>query len=249
MSKTSSPPIIGVSGCRKQIDGRDFDAVAHHYIAAVEQGCRAVPLIVPTLGNALDCTALLAHVDGMLFTGSPSNVEPHHYNGEASREGTLHDPHRDATTLPLLRQAIDTGVPVLCICRGYQELNVVFGGTLHQLVHEMDGMLDHDSGRDEALEVRFGPAHDLDLVDGGFLAGMSGERTVKVNSIHSQGIDRLGDGLVADAHAPDGLIEAVTVRDAKAFALGVQWHPEWKVTENDFSHAIFRAFATACTKD
>ncbi len=143
MSNKTHPPLIGVSGCRKNVDGQDFDCAGRKYTRAIELACNAVPLIIPTTGDELDRESLLERVDGLLFTGSLSNVEPHHYEGGDSEDGTLHDPHRDATTLPLIRDAVAAGVPVLCICRGFQEINVAFGGTLHQRVHEIPGKLDH----------------------------------------------------------------------------------------------------------
>jgi putative glutamine amidotransferase len=172
-------------------------------------------------------------------------VEPHHYSGPPSDPGTLHDPARDATTLPLIRKAVAAGVPVLGICRGFQEMNVAFGGTLHQKVHEIEGKRDHREDTSLELDVQYGPAHEVVLAPGGWLGGLIGQDRIQVNSLHSQGIDRLGPGLVAEATAPDGLIEAFRVEQAKAFAIAVQWHPEWKAMSNPFSRALFAAFGAA----
>jgi putative glutamine amidotransferase len=245
MNSKSPPPIIGVSGCRKDIDGYEYDSAPHMFIEALEKACGAVPLIVPTLGAALDRKTLLAHVDGMLFTGSVSNVEPHHYDGPDSVEGTAHDPYRDATTLPLIREAVEAGVPILCICRGFQELNVAYGGSLHQRVFEVPGLLDHRSNPKVPILERFGTAHKMTLVEGGFFAGLVGSTEIEVNSLHGQGVDRLGDGLIVQAIAPDGMIEGLSVNGARRFAAGVQWHPEFKVMENPFSRALFGAFEEA----
>ncbi len=240
------PPLIGVSGCRKQIGEQEFDAASHRYVQAIEQACGAVPLIVPTLGDVLDRKALLNRLDGLLFTGSPSNVEPHHYQGTASDADTLHDPHRDATTLPLIIEAVSAGVPVFCICRGFQEMNVAYGGTLHQKVQNLAGKRDHRENPDDPFEARFRPVHDMNLQPGGVIAGLSGTLTVSVNSLHAQGIDQLGNGLNVEATAPDGLIEGISVANAKSFALAVQWHPEWAVMDNPFYLSLFTAFADAC---
>jgi putative glutamine amidotransferase len=245
MTSNFPPPVIGVSGCRKDIDGFDYDSAPHLFINAVEKACGALPLIIPTLGDALDRETLIKHVDGLLFTGSVSNVEPYHYDGADSMEGTVHDPYRDATTLPLIREAIDAGVPVLCICRGFQELNVAFGGSLHQRVFEQPGLLDHRSDPDQSWEERFALAHEVDLVEDGFFAHLAQSTRINVNSLHGQGINRLADGLTIEAIAPDGLIEGVTVNNVRRFAVGVQWHPEWQVMESHFGRALFSAFARA----
>lgn len=243
MKTKDMPPIIGVSGCRKDIDGIEYDSAPHIFLEGLGKACGAVPLVVPTLGDALDRKSLLRHVDGLLFTGSVSNVEPHHYNGPKSKEDTVHDPYRDATTLPLIREAVDAGVPILCVCRGFQELNVAFGGTLHQHVNEVEGLLDHRSDPDQTWEQRFDFAHDVSLTEGGFFARLMGGTKLIVNSLHGQGVDRLADRLQQEAVAPDGLIEAATVKQARRFAAGVQWHPEWLIMDNPFSLKLFRAFA------
>ncbi len=222
-----------------------FHAVGERYIRAVVEAAGAIPFLIPSLGEALDPDAVLDRVDGILFTGSPSNVEPRHYGGPPSAPGTLHDPHRDATTLPLIPGAIAAGVPVLGICRGFQEMNVAFGGTLHQRVHEVPGLMDHRDDESQPLETQYGPAHDVLLEPGGLLRQLAGTDRVRVNSLHSQGVERLGHDLAIEARAPDGLVEAFRVRSAKRFAVAVQWHPEWQVMSNTFSRAIFAAFGAA----
>lgn len=246
MSNTPHPPLIGVSGCRKDIDGIDFDCAGRKYTRAIEQGCDAVPLIIPTTGDALDRQALIRRVDGFLFTGSLSNVEPHHYEGEQSAAGTLHDPHRDATTLPLIVEAVAAGIPVLCICRGFQEINVAYGGTLHQAVQDEPGMLDHRENPELGMDLRYAPVHNIEINPDGLLKDIVGCDSAQVNSLHGQGIDRLAAPLLWEAKAPDGLIEAASVRDASAFAIAVQWHPEWKVLEYPFYKSLFAEFAIAC---
>src|SRR5258707_15568865 len=182
--------------------------------------------------------------EGLWLRGSPAMVERSYYGGPPSREGTLHDPARDATTLPLIREAVRRDLPVLAICRGIQELNVALGGTLHQRVHEVAGRLNHRSRR-HSPDGPYGPAHSVVLTKGGLLASFAGVDEVMVNSLHSQGIDRPAPGLRVEAMAPDGQIEAVSVPDAR-FVVGVQWHPEHKALDNPFSRALFLAFARAC---
>ena len=228
------------------LDPHPFHMVGEKYATAVRDGANALPMLIPALGDTVDADTVLSRLDGLLLTGSPSNVEPHHYDGEPSRPGTMHDPHRDETTLRLIDRALETGVPMFAICRGYQELNVVLGGSLHQHVEEQPGYHRHNENPDDPLDVQYGPSHEVHLVEGGMLHRLAGTDTVAVNSLHSQGVARLEDGVTVEAVADDGLIEGFVVDGATAFALAVQWHPEWKVTENEFSTAIFNAFGDAC---
>jgi putative glutamine amidotransferase len=238
-------PLIGIPADRRLVGAHPFHMVGEKYARAVLDAAGAAPLLIPSLADELGFDELLQRLDGLLFTGSPSNVEPHLYEGAPSAPGTLHDPARDATTLPLIRKAVRAGVPVFGICRGFQEMNVAFGGTLHQRLHEVPGHLDHRDDETQPLEVQYGPAHDVTLEPGGVLRALALSDTIQVNSLHNQGIDRLGAELAVEARAPDGVIEAFRVRDAQRFALAVQWHPEWKVMSNPFSRALFAAFGQA----
>ena len=238
-------PLIGIPADRRMVGAHPFHMVGEKYARAVLDAAGAAPLLIPALADELGFEELLERLDGLLFTGSPSNVEPHRYEGPPSAPGTLHDPARDATTLPLIRKAVAAGVPVFGICRGFQEMNVAFGGTLHQKLHEVPGHLDHRDDGTQPLEVQYGPAHDVTLEPGGMLRAFAAGERIRVNSLHSQGIDRLGPELEVEARAPDGVIEAFRVRNAQRFALAVQWHPEWKVMSNPFSRALFAAFGEA----
>jgi putative glutamine amidotransferase len=238
-------PIVGFSCDRRMLGQHAFHVVGEKYITAVRDGSGALPLLIPVLEPALAPADILAAVDGLLFTGSPSNVAPKLYGGPTPRPGVLQDAHRDATALPLLTAAIALGKPVLCICRGFQELNVALGGTLHQHVHEVPGRRDHREAKDAPLDEQYGPAHDVTVQEGGLLARLVPDRTFAVNSLHSQGIDRLAPGLRAEAVAPDGQIEAVSMPQAKGFVFAVQWHPEWAYAGNAVSRAIFAAFGDA----
>ncbi len=237
-------PVIGIPADRRLLGAHWFHCVGEKYIAAIVQAADAVPVLLPALGERY-LREWLASFDGILFTGSPSNVEPHRYQGPQSAPGTLHDPERDSTTLPMITGAIDAGLPVFGICRGFQEMNVAFGGSLIQKLQELPGNLDHREDSTQPLEAQYAPAHEVELVDGGLLHQIAGERRIKVNSLHSQGIDRLAPRLVPEAKADDGVIEAFRIDGARSFALAVQWHPEWRVMENPFSRALFAAFGQA----
>jgi putative glutamine amidotransferase len=215
------------------------------YITALLDAAQALPLLIPALGRELALDDLLASVDGLLFTGSLSNVEPRHYRGEPSAPGTLHDPARDATTLPLLPRAVAAGVPVLGICRGFQEMNVAFGGTLWQEVHAQPGLAVHHEDTSAPLDTQYGPAHEVRLAEGGVLRRLSDAASIQVNSLHHQGVRELAPGARIEATAPDGLIEAFSLPHAASFALAVQWHPEWKAMDNAFSRALFAEFGRA----
>lgn len=236
--------VVGVPSDHRMVGRHPFHMAGEKYLTALRDSIGAVPLLIPSLPQPIAPENILSVVDGLLFTGSPSNVSPKHYGGPAPREGVLQDETRDATTLPLLRAAIERGVPTLCICRGFQELNVALGGTLHQHVHEVPGRADHRENHDDPLDVQYGPRHPV-RVNGGLLARIVREKNFDVNSLHSQGIDRLAPPLHADAVAPDGTVEAVSMPAARGFLLGLQWHPEWRWAENPVSREIFAAFGSA----
>ena len=239
-------PTIGVSACRKFISPHPFHAAGEKYLAALSHAARGLPLLIPALGDAIGAEQLFSRLDGLFLTGSPSNVEPHHYAAARVDPEIEHDPDRDATTLPLIRRAVECGVPLFAVCRGFQEMNVAFGGTLHQKVQEVEGLMDHREDKSQPLDSQYAPAHPVGLEPGGFLARLARGNEIAVNSLHAQGVARLGDGLRVEARAPDGLIEAFRVEGASTFACGVQWHPEWKVLDNPFSRALFEAFGDAC---
>jgi putative glutamine amidotransferase len=243
-----SRPLIGVPADRRVLDPHPFHMVGEKYVTAIRDGADALPFMIPALGDSIDPDEIIDKMDGLLLTGSPSNVEPHRYDGEPSRPGTLHDPHRDETTLRLIDRALSVGMPLFAICRGYQELNVALGGSLHQHVEEQPGYHLHKEDPADPLDVQYGPSHPVHLVEGGLLRRLAGSNSVTVNSLHSQGVARLAQGVTVEAVADDGLIEAFVVDGADGFTLAVQWHPEWKVTENEFSLAMFKEFGAACRR-
>ncbi len=242
----SGKPVVAITADRRFVDPHQAHLAGEKYITAITDAADALPFILPSLGDRIDLDDAIRHLDGLFLTGSPSNVEPHHYDGEASEPGTLHDPERDQTALPLIERVLKAGVPLLAVCRGFQELNVVLGGTLHQLVHDVEGYHDHREVQGGTLEEQYGPSHEVTLVEGGILRKLAGQDVVMVNSLHSQAVAKLADGVTVEAVADDGLIEGFRVDDARAFALAVQWHPEWQVTKNEFSMKIFKAFGDAC---
>ena len=241
----SRKPVIGVSADTFVIDGHPFHASGQKYLLPlIAMG--AIPRLIPSFGPGSDVGDLLQDLDGLLLTGAVSNVEPRHYGGGPESDCPPYDPARDSTTLPLIRATLERGLPLLAICRGHQELNVAMGGSLFARVHDQPGRLDHRAPKDQPHEVQYAPRHPVTLAKGGILAGLAGDKEViTVNSLHWQAIDRLGAGLAVEALAPDGTIEAIRVEGAKSFAIGVQWHPEWRFAEDEFSAALFAAFSAA----
>lgn len=236
-------PVVGLIADHRVIDQQPASLVFEPYITAVRDGAKALPLLIPALDTPLDPADILPAVDGLVFTGSPSNVAPHHYGGPPARHPEYDDPARDALSLPLIRAAVAAGLPTLAICRGTQELNVALGGSLHQHVQEIPGRMDHRERQADPLDVQFGPAHDVTVADGGVLACLGVPKTFRVNSLHGQGIDSLALPLRVEAMAPDGQIEAVSRLQPGGFLLGLQWHPEWHWAEHPVYRAIWQAFS------
>ncbi len=222
-----------------------YAVVGDKYARAIKNGAQAQPVLFP-LADPEQIPDLLAHVDGVMLTGSPSNVHPSHY-GEAVADPDLPlDPKRDAMTLALVRACVDGGVPLLGLCRGFQEINIAFGGSLHQQVQNLPGMMDHREPAGQPLAVQYGPSHEVDLESGSVFAQWAQGPQAQVNSLHGQGIARLGQGLRALARAPDGIVEAFAVDDAQAFAYAVQWHPEANCHSGGLDAEIFKAFGESC---
>jgi putative glutamine amidotransferase len=239
-----SRPIVVIPCCTRHIDGYSYDTVRHQYTAAVAEVAECQPLLIPVGPRMSDLGAILAVADGILLSGSPSNIEPSHYSDEKPALPDFLDPARDALTLPLIREAVGgSKVPLFAICRGFQELNVALGGTLHQEVHEEEGYRDHRGRNDLPLPERWGPAHVVKLDNE--LRQWVGRDEIMVNSLHGQGIERLAPKLKPQAHAEDGLVEAVMGPAEHPFCLGVQWHPEWEPKGNPVSLELFRRFGAA----
>jgi putative glutamine amidotransferase len=239
-------PLVGVIADRRMVGPHPFHMVGEKYLRAAIDAADAYPVMLPALTEGFDVLDVLDRLDGLYLTGSPSNVEPRHYLGPPAEPDSWLDPHRDLAALALIPAALRVGMPVLAICRGFQEINVACGGTLHANVHEVPGYRVHKENPDDPVEVQYGDAHPVTFTPDGLLARITGEAGATVNSVHAQGVDRLGEGLAVEAVADDGLIEAFTVRGVPGFALAVQWHPEWLAAANPVSRAIFRAWGNAC---
>jgi putative glutamine amidotransferase len=248
MKIPSDAPLIGVIACVRDLDDQPFHTAGEKYLTGVAIGAEGLPMVIPSLGAAYDAGAVVRRFDGLLVTGSPSNVAVDLYGGGPDRQESPQDPARDATTLPLIRAALAAGLPMLCICRGLQELNVALGGTLDPQVHLAPGRLDHRAPRNVSFAERFAPRHGVRFDPNGQFQRLLGRHDIEVNSLHWQGIEHPAADLVVEGWAPDGVIEAVSVRDAPGFALGVQWHPEFRVQDNPVSMALFRAFGEAARR-
>lgn len=247
----SSRPLIGVPCCTAVANNRPTHWVAEKYLVAISDAADAVPMLLPAIADRCDIRDIVARLDGLLLTGSRSNIEPACYGGPPDpaepNEDDPRDLKRDAMTLPLIRAAVAADLPVLAICRGCQELNVALGGTLYPKVHELEGRIDHRS-RHIPLEGRYEyVAHPVRLAADGMLTKFAGADEIVVNSLHWQGVDRVAPDLAVEAVAPDGTIEAVRHRHAD-FIMGIQWHPEYRVMENACSRSLFAAWGEACRR-
>ena len=238
-------PLVAVSTDVKQFENYTWHAAPRQYLDAAIAVANVFPVLVPSFGDRLDLDELLSSVDGVMITGSKSNVHPSLYGGDATEANGPYDHDRDATTLPLIRRAIELGVPLLAICRGIQEMNVALGGTLHTEVQEIEGRIDHRAPVSDVQDERFAIRQTVTIKPGSCLAGIFGSGAVPVNSVHRQAVDRLGARLQVEAVAEDGTVEAVSVVDSPAFAVGVQWHPEYWAKTDDASAKVFRAFGDA----
>lgn len=240
-------PLILLPTDIREIEGYVWHGAIDTYLKAVTL-VGATPVLLPSLGDALDLPAILSRVDGVLLTGARSNVHPERFGEAPSEQHEPYDLDRDATTLKLIPLAIEKGVPLLAICRGFQELNVALGGTLVAEAQERPGSLDHRAPTGVPNDDRFKLAHEIDFEADSELAKLVGAGCIHVNSVHRQAVGELSPRLAVEGRAPDGTIEAVRVKDAPAFALGVQWHPEYWAATDPASGAIFRAFADAARK-
>ena len=240
----SKMPLVGLPADTYEKSGFLFHSLGDKYVRALTDVSKVLAVMIPSMIDEAAINAMLDHFDGVLMTGAISNVHPPHY-GEAATEA--HEPYdhgRDQTTLKLIRAVIERGIPLFCICRGFQELNVVMGGSLETEIQDKPGRLDH-RGKTDDPDIRYAPTHEIAIAKGGMLERILGKSTTHVNSVHRQGIKSIGPGLIAEATAPDGIVEAVSVKGAKGFALATQWHPEYKAAQNPDSVKLFTAFGDA----
>lgn len=238
-------PVVAVVCDTNQQGPHLFHQAGDKYLQALVRCSSVTPILIPSLGSEEHLRVALSVAHGVLFTGGYSNIERHHYGQPAAPENELKDPQRDSSTLPLVKMALNMGLPILGICRGLQEMNVALGGSLHPYVHKLDGRLDHRESKDASIEEQYAAAHSVKVSSSGTLSAIVSEETFMVNSLHGQAIDNLAPNLQIEATAPDGTIEAVSVANSGSFALAVQWHPEWQAWDNPQSSAIFEAFGKA----
>ena len=222
-----------------------FLVLGEKYARAVKLGANTQPVLFP-LADPDQIPELLGLVDGVMLTGSSSNVHPSHFDEDIADTTLPLDPGRDALTLALIKACVKQRVPLLGVCRGFQEINVAMGGSLHQQVHTVAGLMDHREPEAESPDGQYCPSHLVKFEKGSVFERWAGGSEAAVNSLHGQGVARLAQGLQALAYAPDGLVEAFGVADTATFAYAVQWHPEWRFEENPFYAAIFKAFGNAC---
>lgn len=242
-------PVVGIIGSHNMLSETHSVYFGSTMNArAVAEVAGAVPLIVPSDPELVSTEDLMAACDGFLFTGARANVHPSHYGHEETEAHGAFDHGRDAVTLPLLRAAVAAGQPCLAICRGFQELAVAFGSTLHPEIREIPGRMNHRMPPEGTLEEKFALRHDVTFAEDGPFARLLGKTVVRTNTLHGQGITDPGERVVIDGHASDGTPEAIYIEGAPGFALGVQWHAEYNAAGDPVSAAIFGAFAEALRK-
>lgn len=244
----ASRPFVGLPADTLERQGYVRHWAGDEYLRAVAEGARAVPLVIPALPSLIDLDALLERLDGIVLSGAASNVHPARYGDVPTPDHEPYDERRDTLTLELIRRVLARGMPLLAICRGFQELNVALGGTLETEIQRPSGRLDHRAPKDQPNEVRYAARHEVTLVEGGLLARLLGKSRLTVNSLHRQGLARLGEGLAIEARATDGIPEAVTAPGCPGFVLGTQWHPEWDTLARPDSLALFSAFGDAVAR-
>ncbi len=245
-------PVVGVIGNARVLDERfNVQMTGMNNFHALHDVAGALPLMFAADTRATDIGALLETVDGILLTGARANVHPECFDTEPSESYEPYDRERDDIALPLIRECVDQGIPLLGICRGFQEMNVAFGGTLHPEIRDVPGRMNHRMPRLENgevhpdMEVVFADRHDVDLTPGGVFESLYGCGKIRVNSLHGQAILECGERVVVEGVAEDETIEAIQIAQAPGFALGVQWHAEYRSTEKPANHVVIKAFGEA----
>ena len=239
-------PLVGIVSCRRNQDGHYFHMVGEKYIKAINDHTDCAGVLIPAINDELLNGGILDKLDGFLLTGSLSNVHPDRYNAELIDEQLMVDESRDRFVFSMIDAILEREIPLFAICRGFQEMNVAFGGTLYQDLDRDSSYKNHDFKRDDPPDIQYGVSHKVSFVNNGLLRQITGVESAEVNSLHAQGVQELGDGLTIDAVSDDGLVEAFTVDQAQGFNLSVQWHPEWKPEISPTSIALFNHFGNAC---
>ena len=243
---SNKKPLIGIVCCKRKQDGHYFHMVGEKYINAINNYSGCTGVLVPIDQEENINLSIIENMDGFLLTGSLSNVHPNIYQEDLINPEMMLDEPRDQFVFSMIKQIIGKGMPLLAICRGFQEMNVAFGGKLYQDLERDSNHIGHDFDRDQSHSIQYGLSHEVKLIKDGLLNTLTGLYNVEVNSLHTQGVKELGEGLTVEAVSHEGLVEAFTVDQTENFNLSVQWHPEWKPGNNLLSQAIFDAFGIAC---
>lgn len=239
-------PVVGIIGNSYLLEG-DYPVQSSgtSNIQAVSQVSDAIPAVIPALPDASDTHELVDTFDGFVFTGARPNIHPEEYGEEETEAHGFFDRDRDAVTLPLIRMCVEQGIPILGICRGFQEFNVAFGGSLYPEIRDLSGRMNHRMPPEGTQEEKFAHRHDVIIEKGSIFERVFDKDVILTNSLHGQGIKQAGERIIIDGHAPDGTPEALSIKDAKTFALAVQWHPEWRANHDPVSKQLFTAFGKA----
>lgn len=238
-------PLVGVVSDVQIIGPHMFHTSGDKYLRALSQAADVIPVVIPCLQDDQDIKQWTERLDGVFLTGAYSMVDPSHYGEDKIDKAYDYDPHRDALSFQLICSIIEADLPLLAVCRGLQDINVTMGGSLYQAVQDVPSNHDHREDKTQPLDIQYSDVHNVTVTEGGLLHKITGRSQIKVNSLHSQGIHQVGEGLTVEARADDNLVEAISINQM-SFGLAVQWHPEWKVTENPVQRTIFEAFGEAC---
>lgn len=241
-------PVVLMSMGAQERKGHAYQVMTHKYIAPIVDHAGCVPVLVPTCCGVEDLEQYLDMADGVYLTGAGSNIDPALYGQDNQTPGKAQDRDRDLFDLPLVRAALARGLPIFGICRGMQEINVALGGDMYQKVYAEPGFNDHRENSEDPVEVQYAPAHSVQITANSWLHSLLGTDSIRVNSLHGQGLKTLGKGLEAIARAEDGLVEAIHGPSLSSFLFAVQWHPEWQAAKNPDSVKIFEAFGQACRR-
>jgi len=245
MGSSSKKPLVGVISDVKVISPHPFYIAGDKYLRALVEAADVVPIMIPALNDIMDITHWTEHLDGVFLTGAYSMVNPSLY-GESKIDADFdYDDQRDNLSRALIQNMLKEDKPLFAVCRGLQDINVALGGSLHQSLHEVEGMNDHREDKNAPLAEQYADTHSVTLNEDGIMRKITGRNDILVNSLHTQGIKELGQGLQVEAVAEDGLIEAFSIPQL-TFGLALQWHPEWQVTQNPIQHKLYEAFGAAC---
>jgi putative glutamine amidotransferase len=245
MSQSNLKPLVGVVSDVRQIEPHSYHMAGDKYLRALAQAADVIPVIIPSLLSDQAIEQWLTRMDGVFLTGAYSMADPDLYGEPRIDKPYDYDEQRDELSIQIVKTAIQRDIPIFAVCRGLQDINVALEGSLYQAVQEVPGMMDHREDKSAELSVQYGAAHSVSVTPGGLMHSILQETEFEVNSLHSQGINRLGSGLKIEATAPDGLVEAVSITSMH-FGLAVQWHPEWEVMNHPNKKRLFQAFGQAC---